>query len=218
MHNAHTINQKSILALPGILSACLAGTAVANVILAGDMDDFGNSYDPDDTLIIRPLFEQYLLRPNGHNTPLHNGEHRPFDTDGTGNWDFGYTFENLPTLRAGAKLTIRLRAENVGGVNNDAIGLQYTGDGSNFSMLWNRGIAQLNGGSWVAGEAVIFELDLDNLLGGVSIIDDINAVGYLDVMVWDDSSVDWIELTIPAPGSASLLALGVVTAVRRRRR
>ncbi|VAX41766.1 hypothetical protein MNBD_PLANCTO03-1667, partial [hydrothermal vent metagenome] len=105
-HAPHTTSRKSILALASLLSACMVGSAAAQ-ILAGDMDDFGNSNDPGDTLVIRPLFAQYLSRAGGNNDAYHGGNPMPFDMDGSGNydWDFGYTFENLPTLTAGAKLT-----------------------------------------------------------------------------------------------------------------
>ena len=219
-HAPHTTSRKSILALASLLSACMVGSAAAQ-ILVGDMDDFGNSNDPDDTLVIRPLFAQYLARSGGNNNAYHNGNPMPFDMDGSGNynWDFGYTFENLPTLNADATLTIRVRS-NIGSPN-DALGLQYTGDGNTLSDLWRWGVDEINGtpGVWTAGTTATFELELGNLPnGGGSIIADINAAGYLDVQVWDDTSVDWIELTIPAPGTASLLALGGVAAMRRRRR
>jgi len=221
MQNARTIvNQTPILALAGLLSACMVGSAAAqsHTILAGDMDDFGNSNDPDDTLVIRPLLADWLARPNGNNVAYYGGEPMPFDAVGYANWDFGYTFflGEDQMLGSEAKLTIRLQS-NTGSLN-DALFLQYTGDGNTLSELWRMGITELNGGTWAPGETATFELDLGNLPGGVNIIDDINSVGYLDVFVLDDTAVDWIQLTIPAPGTASLLFLGGVAAMRRRRR
>ena len=221
MQHARIItNPTTILILVGALAASMTGAAAAQTIFAGDMDDFGNSNDPDDTLVIRPLFAQYLARSGGNNDAYHDGNPMSFDMDGSGDddWDFGYTFENLPTLNAEATLTIRVRS-NTGSIN-DALGLQYTGDGNTFSDLWRWGVDEINGtpGVWAAGTTATFELALGNLPnGGGSIIADINAAGYLDVQVWDDTSVDWIQLNVPAPGTASLLALGGVVAMRPRR-
>ena len=212
----------SILILAGALSACMAGSAAAqfHTIFAGDEDDFGNSNDPDDALVIRPLLADYLSRPGGRNDLLHGGEPMPFDANDPNNrdydWDFGYTFENIPMLQPDAKL--RIRVQSVTGSRTEYLAIQYTGDGNSLDTLWIENMPVLNGGSWTQGESVIFDLDLGNLPGGVNIIDEINAAGYLDVIVGDDTSVDWIELTIPAPGTASLLALGGVAAMRRRRR
>ncbi len=47
-----------------------------------------------------------------------------------------------------------------------------------------------------------------------------NAAGYLDVFVADDTGVDYIELNftvIPEPSTALLLGLGLVGLVTRRR-
>ncbi len=219
MQNARIItNPKSILILAGALSACMTGAAAAQTIFAGDVDNFGDTDTPEDTLVIRPLFDQWLARPGGQNN---GGVPRPFDIvpgHHNENWDFGYTFENLPTLRPGANLRIRLRAMSDNGFSyNDSMNLQYTGDGDSSSFLWGTSIAALDGGAWDFGETAIFTLDLGNL-GGLDIIGDINTAGYLDVFVQDDTAIDWIKLTVPAPGTASLLALGGMVAMRRRRR
>ncbi len=216
-----TTNPTSILILAGALSACMAGAAAAQPFFAGDEDNFGNPDDfPNDTLVIRPLFDQWLARPGGQNDQLNGGVPRPFDIvpdHHNENWQFGYTFENLPTLNAGATLEIRLRAMSDSGFSyNDSINLQYTGDGDSSSFLWGTSIAALDGGAWDFGETAIFTLDLGNL-GGLDITGDINTAGYLDVFMQDDTSVDWMRLTVPTPGTASLLALGGVMAMRRRR-
>ncbi|MDQ7014410.1 MAG: hypothetical protein Q9O74_11010 [Planctomycetota bacterium] len=218
-------NPSSILLLAGALSACMTGSAAAQTILAGDMDNFGGTNDPGDTLVIRQPLADWLSRSGsgGNNDYYHNGDPMPFDADlfnegppdGPANWEFGYTFENLPTLHPGAKVRIHLKS--LGDSYNDSIHLQYTGNGSSFSSLWGSSIDTLYGGAWYGGATAVFDIPLDNLPGGGNIIGNINAVGYLDVYVQDDTAVDWIELTIPAPGTASLLGLGAVVAMRRRR-
>ncbi len=208
---------RAALSLAGLVALGIASSmASSQTILAGDMDNFASQGDPEDTLTISSLLSQWMARTNGNNDAYHNGNPMPFDEASSSNWDFGYTFENI-SLSDGALLRIHLRS-NIGSLN-DVVKLQYTGDGTDNSFLWGNGITDLNGGTWSTGEDAIFEIPLDNLPNtGQNIVPDINAAGYLDVWVADDTGVDWIELTIPAPGSIALLGLGGLANLRRRRR
>jgi len=230
MQNARIVtNPKSILILAGALAACMTGVATANTtILAGDMDNFGNTNNARvDTVVTRRAFGTWLSRSGagGNNTAFHGGLSMPFDADqfseggsnGNSNWEFGYTFISLPMLTKDAELRIRVKGNNSDIPSNDAIELQYTGDGTNSSFLWGSSLATLNGSPWNSGSTATFTIKLG--AGGANILNAINTRGYLDVYVEDDTAVDWIELnTVPTPGTASLLGLGGMVAMRRRRR
>lgn len=219
-------NRRSAFLLVAALASPGISSASASPIVAGDFDNFGNQSTAADTLVIRPTFASYLARsgPGGNNDFWHNGAPMPFDVHSTNddNWEFGYTFENLPQLNPEARLLIRL--QSVSGSNNDSLSLQFTGTENSFSSLWSGGIDELDAhfggsGTWETGKSVILDIRLGDLpfTNGQSIVDNINQVGYLDVYLHDDTAVDWIQVIVPAPGSASLLAAGSLIALRRRR-
>ena len=60
--------------------------------------------------------------------------------------------------------------------------------------LWGQSLVTLNGGSWNPGQTMCHTFDLDNLPGGVSILNMIDSVGHLDVAVQDDTAVDFANL------------------------
>ena len=69
--------------------------------------------------------------------------------------------------------------------------------GTNGSPLWGIGLPTLNGGSWNPGDELCVNLNLDNLYNsGTSILNDMNMAGHLDVVVQDDSAVDFVELSL----------------------
>ena len=88
-------------------------------------------------------------------------------------------------------MDICIRGANVPLTNTDSIRL-----GTNGLGLWGRSLPLLNGGSWNQGDNLCTTLDLDNLPGGVSIISDIVLAGHLDVLVQDDTAVDYINLRV----------------------
>ena len=53
----------------------------------------------------------------------------------------------------------------------------------------------------------------------MNLLPELNSNGYLDVVVSDDSAVDYMKLTvIPEPVTLALLALGGVTLIKRRQK
>jgi len=109
---------------------------------------------------------------------------------------FGHTFMKCFSkgecpLRT-AKLKICMRAANVYLAHTDSLVLGINGGG-----LWSMGLPLLNGGSWNRNEQMCLDLDLGNLPGlGTNILLDIQMAGHLDVMVQDDTAVDFLSLTI----------------------
>jgi hypothetical protein len=109
---------------------------------------------------------------------------------------FGHTFTDCfidgeCPLRS-ARLRICIKAANVFLTQTDSLSLGINGAG-----LWGMGLPALNGGTWNQGEEMCLDLDLSNLPGsGANILLDIQMAGHLDVMVQDDSAVDFLNLAI----------------------
>lgn len=108
---------------------------------------------------------------------------------------FGHTFTNClqkgPCPLRKAVLTICLQAANVPLTNTDSMVL-----GANGVSYWGASLPSLNGGTWNQGETMCLDLDLNNLPGGVSILNVIDSIGHLDVAVQDDTAVDYLQLNI----------------------
>jgi hypothetical protein len=117
---------------------------------------------------------------------------------------FAHTFAGLPESIVAASLEIRIQLTTVGPIGDtDTIALWLPGPSGPFA--WARLIEDLNGGpgSWsVGGSVAILTLDLAALplaAGGTQcILPEINSNQALDIMVQDDTGVDYIRLTILA--------------------
>ena len=84
-------------------------------------------------------------------------------------------------------LDICMEAAQVSLTQTDSIRLGTNGNG-----LWGMGLPALNGGSWNQGDNICLTLDLDNLGIQNSVIMD----GNLDVLVQDDTAVDFLRLNV----------------------
>lgn len=109
---------------------------------------------------------------------------------------FGHTFTNC--LNKGkcplksATLQICLRAANVPLTNTDSLIF-----GINGASIWGISLPTLNGGTWNQGEQLCTTLNLGNLPnGGATILNTIQSVGHLDMVVQDDTAVDFVRLGI----------------------
>jgi len=109
---------------------------------------------------------------------------------------FGHTFTNCfqqgnCPLRH-ASLRICMRAAQVSLTNTDSLIL-----GVNGAAVWSKGLPSLNFGSWNPDDTLCLDLDLGNLpIDGANILNIIGSVGHLDVVVQDDSAVDYLTLKI----------------------
>ena len=109
---------------------------------------------------------------------------------------FGHTFINCFNqgkcpLRT-ATLKLCLKAADVFLTQTDSLVLGINGD-----PLWGMGLPVLNGGTWNRHDEMCLDLNLGNLPGnGLSILLDIQMAGHLDVMVQDDTAIDFVKLSI----------------------
>lgn len=109
---------------------------------------------------------------------------------------FGHRFTGLPNNVVQAELIVRMRPTADGGAANDGIfvGLPVC---TFASFRYSASIAALPaaGGNWNPGHpATTFTFNLGVL--NPAIIGDINSQGYLDVVVHDDTTVDYVQLRL----------------------
>ena len=88
-------------------------------------------------------------------------------------------------------LDICLQAAPVSLTNTDSLRLGTNGNG-----LWGIGLPTLNGGNWNPGDNLCTSFDLNYLNGGTSILNDVITDSHLDVLVQDDTAVDYLRLNI----------------------
>jgi hypothetical protein len=194
-----------------IYHAASAGKCQSNSAEVGEQDNFDNSAGPPDPIYMRSEYEAFVNRPGGNNCAYHGCQALPFDTLNPLNWEFGYTFTNLPDLDS-ATLEIHLRSGSGAGSGNDALGLQWidNGDGT-WNWGWYRRLSDLD--AYMGGDGVfspdedlvvfvdMFQLPLSDG-STLDLLPMINADGYLDVRVQDDTAIDYILLraTVAPPG------------------
>src|SRR5262249_10842107 len=113
----------------------------------------------------------------------------------------GHSFQNLPSGILAAKLEIRMKPL-CANPENDSINLCLLGySGTVTAFGWSALISDLStAGTWACGQsAETFCLDLAALRNAPcprSILDCINANGQLDVMVQDDTAIDYMRLSL----------------------
>jgi uncharacterized repeat protein (TIGR01451 family) len=122
------------------------------------------------------------------------------DFDGTiFNRVFGHTFTDLPPVIVGTSLEINLKVIGSQESDNDGISLAMTGTNT---FAWGSRISTVAGVPWITGASEVITLELDSLPDGTpdgtDILSDINSSNTLDVYVQDDTSVDYITLTVVA--------------------
>lgn len=109
---------------------------------------------------------------------------------------FGHTFSGCiqkgPCPIKQALVRICLQGSSDPGTTSDSISF---GAGGNF--LWGTLISSLTSTqTWNPNQALCTTLDLGNLPGGVNILAKIQAAGDLDVVVRDDTGVDFVSLDV----------------------
>lgn len=124
---------------------------------------------------------------------------------------FGHTITGLPCNSTAATLTLRLRA-NHSLAYNDSIALQCKGGSAGF--VWSHALRPLLGSAWnTVGATATLTLDLAALPlaagGTTSLLDEINAAGYLDIFLQDDTAVDYATLSCQHCVSADCNSNGI---------
>lgn len=158
-----------------------------------------------------------------------------FDT-GSQDSNIAHTFDMLPDNILSASLTFRVRRSSGGG-EGDGLVLAFVDDAidvfseqiayrrtfgivgdSNASIFSEADQGLLTPGiPWGPGAVSLFTIDLANLQlnggGTLDLISDIETNGYLDVILGDDSEVDFIQLNVqavPVPPSIILFLSSLI--------
>jgi len=180
------VNTNSIIEVP--IGRCIGKCDVKDILCSAGIED---SYSQSGQEPVNPSSQ--LLTSAGNICSL--GVQNSFDTF-IDNRCFVHTFDKcdfsidecpIKTIF----LDICMQAANVPLTNTDSIRLGTNGNG-----LWGQSLPSLNGGSWNPGNNICLTLDLDNLNGGVSIINNIISSNNLDVLVQDDTAVDYINIRV----------------------
>jgi hypothetical protein len=162
-------------------STQVCDTLVETVFLAGAEDQFNTPTEPADPGA--DLIHFYGA-----------GSMRDFDV-AVSNLHVGHTFRNLPMGIVGAILEISLKADSGDITTNDSLHLDFHGQ----SFSWSSLLADLStNGDWVPGTQEVITLDLCALPTANGPFDLLPRLANLclDVLVSDDTAVDFIRLTL----------------------
>jgi len=177
-----------------------------HVFKAGFNDDFNTDFPGQwrpEFSSVETAFELYLNSLPGGD-PVHE-----FDVTCINKF-FGHTFQQfydtfdvnrgLPTGIIRAELEFRAQASWALLCVNDAIVLGYDRDAPP-GRFWSHKFADISSnGKWDPGQKELFTLDLgalpDGSSGTTSILAQIEEEGFLDVMIQDDTNVDFMTLRI----------------------
>ena len=131
-----------------------------------------------------------------------------------------HTFTNLPSNIVAGTLEFHVKALGEGHPDTDAVGLLFA-DGETLGwddgLVWGSGLGPLKenlglGSGWVFNEDHIFTLSLSALpLGGgatFDILPELNQHQFLDMVVQDDTAVDYFKLTLVTVPEPSFLVTG----------
>ena len=109
-----------------------------------------------------------------------------------------HTFDGLPANLTSARLRMRMRADCPTSANDEvSLGLNTTAG----VFVWSVPISTLTGTAWVGPDFGGVSLDLADLPGGVNLLPMMNADGFLDLRVGNDTAVDavFLEMESCAP-------------------
>lgn len=225
-----------------MLSAGLCLPALAQTMMPGLEDNFAGPQDP-----ALPSSElARVLDPRGGT--------QDFDltaglNGGSANTSVAHTFAELPHGILSASLELTIRASTASGIETDGIFLSFvestTTDFAD-AVVWGRSFGAFVNppatspftdsdpigllGGWTAGQQAKVILDLAALPlasgGTLNLIPWLNRYGFLDVIVGDETAVDYMKLSvvtpqhIPEPSAPALLALSatVLCLTARHRR
>jgi hypothetical protein len=172
----------------GHISSCTFTVTVSTIL---QISTFPAGLHDNFALPVDPTFRRPCL-----NTAYPGALWKNFD-DTTINRFIGHSFVGLPAGIVGAQLTVRMKPlPDI--PNNDDIYLGLNTPCNPPSWAYSSLINALPGagGTWTINPATIFTLNLGNLPGGGNLIPKLAADRFLDVLIQDDTAVDWMELQV----------------------
>lgn len=233
--------------LPVLLLLCITNTAVAAYIYqVGTKDNFAAPADPTN-----PSHELVTVVGNNtdHSLSTQLQTFQDFDliagVNGTNNTAVGHTFTDLPSGITGGTFEFRVQAGDNPWVGSDQILFSFIENTTQNwldTIVWNRPFGprdyneyndilgdeysdpgMLN--HWIEGDTHTFTLDLAALPlwngGTYNLLPELNSYGFLDVVVEDETGVDYMTLTVhtaPIPAGFFLLGSGLVCLLGLRRK
>jgi hypothetical protein len=173
---------RSVVALAATLAFTWGGAAQAQTFQSGIIDNFAAPTEP-----VSPSTGVLTWIANNYAFP----GSRPYD-DATANRWFATTFSGLTRRGPICGATLRMQVRYLG--SNDTMGLWFTApNGTAAAPGWGATLTSLG---LPLGGAGTISLNLASLPGGTNLLPTLNAQGFLDVVVQDDSAVDYITLVI----------------------
>ncbi|MBU8895173.1 hypothetical protein DRW03_02780 [Corallococcus sp. H22C18031201] len=182
LHSIHRPRLGTALTLLALVALTWGGAAQAQTYTGGIADNFAAPTEPASPSagLLTWIAANYMYPGT-----------RDYDEGGADRY-FGTTFTNL--TRNGRICGATLRTQVFNGGLNDSFGLKFVDTtGALLVPAWGRRISTLGVPSLTTGT---INLDLAALPGGVNLLPTLNAQGFLDVTVDDDSAVDYVTLTL----------------------
>jgi subtilisin family serine protease len=200
-----------------ILGSTRSLPALAGKVATGGMLDAAAAVRPSTTVALRRGVSDNFSRSDGteaavprsafaaatrsyFNLPLINFDVYPGAGSGS-NVIFADSFASVPAGIRSATLTLRLRAGG-GGSETDVVRLGFAASSasSQIGSFTTVGIGSALGRTWSAGQAATLTINLGAVRTAsgstVNLIPQLNSRGFLDVIVSDDSGVDFMQLDL----------------------
>ncbi|MCY1017719.1 hypothetical protein [Pyxidicoccus sp. MSG2] len=182
----HRVTFSTVFSLVALLAVAWSGTAHAQTYTHGTADGFAAPTEP-----VSPSSGMLAYIAAGY---LYPGS-RDFDDLGIDRW-FATTFTNLRNNGPICGATLRMTVQNQS--LNDSMGMMFMGpSGTPLATGWGASLSSLGVPSGTTGT---INLNLASLPGGVNLIPTLNAQGFVDIFVQDDSGVDFVTLVVTVCG------------------
>lgn len=173
----------SLLTLAAALAFAWGSAAQAQTFTSGVADNFVLPTEPTSP-------SAGLLTWIGNNYP--NPTTRQNDQQGDDRY-YATTFTGLTRRGRICGATLRTTIRSNDWLNNDGLGLWFVNSAGQLTPGWGSSLSGLGIG---VGQTVTVTLNLAALPGGTNLLPALNTHGYLDVILQDDSAIDFVSLTV----------------------